>query len=613
MKKIIFFENLDKLNFYFSLILIPIYKKIYFRNASYAEDNNFFKKNLNKFFFRIGLSGLGGQAINKSYILKKFLIKKFIRNNFNNIFFSKFGKLTTVDNNTKIIFTLENYLYNSNYLIIDTSSYICIKSHFKNNDTIYYFPSSKKTFSLISEIKNKDIKIIRIILFITEFNLLLKKAIQLLLKKRFLNNRTKKHVHEKTKNFREIGYFPHEGLKYGNFFKKNFFYKNDKKSKLYKDNIETLSFKKFDPLTKKFLNFFKLKYSNIDDNTEQFKISYFLKYIIFFFKNRKFIKKNFLINFFVFLEIYLSTKKYDLFLKKKKFKFLFFYNDFLIPTGFLLASEINNIKTISFQDRLLSYFYYHRCFFDLYLTAGDEFKKILKSKFLIKKFKTLGLTRADFIKNNKVKFLENIKNLGIYDEIITCLLIGYREDDRVDLYGEVGNSESSILNFLNDIKKLAIIFKNKYFVIQFKLLDYKKYPELLKKINNTIYGYKNLILITDKTISSASLVGNSNLVIGKYSTILDEALVKNKNVIIHDPENWVSTFGFYRKNKFLIAKNYDELLFKLTNLLNKKGDFYDDYINKKNHYVNKYLTNDGIVGNQDKITEFIERFISNED
>ena len=90
------------------------------------------------------------------------------------------------------------------------------------------------------------------------------------------------------------------------------------------------------------------------------------------------------------------------------------------------------------------------------MTAGDEFKKILKSKFLIKKFKTLGLTRADFIKNNKVKFLENIKNLGIYDEIITCLLIGYREDDRVDLYGEVGNSESSILNFFISFKKFKI-------------------------------------------------------------------------------------------------------------------------------------------------------------
>lgn len=612
MKKIIFFEDLDRLNFYLSLIFIPFYKKIYFRNASYAKGSNFFKKNLNIFFFRIGLSGLGGQALNKSFVLKKFLIKKFIKNNLDENFFLKFGKLIDIDNVTKIIFTFENYLYNSKYLVIDTSSYICIKNHFKDGEIIYYFPSSKKTFLLISEIKNKNIKIIKFLLFIIEFNFVLKKGFKLLLEKSFFKSRTKKYFYEKTKSFGEIGYFPHEGLKYGNFFKKNFIYQNDIKSKLYKDNIETLSFKEFDPLTKRFLNFFKLKYCNIENFSKNLKFSFFLKYIIFFLRNRKFLKKNSFVNFFIFLEIYLSTQKYDLFLKKKNYKFLFFYNDFLIPTGFLLASEINNIKTISFQDRLLSYFYYHRCFFDLYLTAGNEFKKILKNKFLIKKFKTLGLTRADFIQNKKIKLLENIKNQGIYDEIISCLLIGYREDARVDLFGEVGNSENSILNFLNDIKRLANIFNNKYFVVQFKLLNLEKYPELFKKINNTIFGYKNLTLITDKTISSASLVGNSDLVIGKYSTILDESLVKNKNVIIHDPENFVSTFGFYRKNKFLIAKNYDDLLYKFTNLLNKKGDFFNYYMNKKKNYVEKYLTNDGVVGNQDKITEFIERFVSNE-
>ena len=66
------------------------------------------------------------------------------------------------------------------------------------------------------------------------------------------------------------------------------------------------------------------------------------------------------------------------------------------------------------------------------------------------------------------------------------------------------------------------------------------------------------------------------------------------------------------ENKFLIAKNYDDLLYKFTNLLNKKGDFFNYYMNKKKNYVEKYLTNDGVVGNQDKITEFIERFVSNE-
>ena len=110
MKKIIFFEDLDRLNFYLSLIFIPFYKKIYFRNASYAKGSNFFKKNLNIFFFRIGLSGLGGQALNKSFVLKKFLIKKFIKNNLDENFFLKFGKLIDIDNVTKIICITQNIL-----------------------------------------------------------------------------------------------------------------------------------------------------------------------------------------------------------------------------------------------------------------------------------------------------------------------------------------------------------------------------------------------------------------------------------------------------------------------------------------------------------------------
>ena len=91
----------------------------------------------------------------------------------------------------------------------------------------------------------------------------------------------------------------------------------------------------------------------------------------------------------------------------------------------------------------------------------------------------MGLTRADFIQNKKIKLLENIKNQGIYDEIISCLLTGYRGCYSRSFW-EVGNSENSILNFLNDIKRLANIFNNKYFVVQFKLLNLEKYPELFK-------------------------------------------------------------------------------------------------------------------------------------
>ena len=87
MKKIIIYEDLNRINFYSSLFLIPFYKKIYFRDASYAKKNFFFKKNINKIFFQIGLKNLSGSYLNKSYQLKKFLIRKYINNNFKINFF----------------------------------------------------------------------------------------------------------------------------------------------------------------------------------------------------------------------------------------------------------------------------------------------------------------------------------------------------------------------------------------------------------------------------------------------------------------------------------------------------------------------------------------------
>ena len=60
--------------------------------------------------------------------------------------FLKFGKLIDINNVTKIIFTFENYLYNSKYLVLDTSSYICIKNHLKMARVYIIFHHPKKPF-----------------------------------------------------------------------------------------------------------------------------------------------------------------------------------------------------------------------------------------------------------------------------------------------------------------------------------------------------------------------------------------------------------------------------------------------------------------------------------
>ena len=610
MKKIIIYEDLNRINFYSSLFLIPFYKKIYFRDASYAKKNFFFKKNINKIFFQIGLKNLSGSYLNKSYQLKKFLIRKYINNNFKINFFKKFSEFSNIHDkdNKKIIYSLENYIYTSEMLAIESSSYICKKIYFPDN-LVYYFPSSKKTFLTISEVYDDKFKIVPIILLISELGIFVKKIFNIIFNKTITIKKKDNNAKvKKEEEYSEIGFFPHAGLKYGDFFKKTFFYSNFKKSKFYKNNIETLSLENFDKVTLRFLRFYKLKYMQINEFAKIMNYKKLYLFIKFFFKNRKHIKKNKLLNFIIFAEIYLSTIRYIEFLEKKKYKLIFFYNDFLIPPALLLAANILQIKTASFQDRLLSYFYYHHCLFDIYLIAGKKFEHIFKVKHLVNKYEVLGLTRSSLIYERELPFTNNIKNNPQFKGIVTCLLLGFRKDWDVNLYGEVGNSWSAIINFCKDIKKLANIFNNKYFIIKFK--DNTN-TEIILAINKIISKTNNLILITDNNVTSVELVSNSEFVIGKYSTIMDEALIAGKNVLIHDLENFSSTFGFYRKNKFLIANNFDELLFKTNSILERKNEFFKFYEKEKNLYIKNYLTDSGIVGTQKKIVEIVEKYIKN--
>lgn len=607
MKRIVLYEDLDRINFYSSLFLIPFYKKIYFREASYASKNLFFKKNINKIFFQIGLKNLSGAYLNKSFQLKKFLIRKYINNNFQINFFKKFSEFSYIQdkNNKKIIYSLENYIYSSNILAIESSSYICKKIYFTDN-LVYYFPSSKKTFLTISEVNDDKLKIISIILLTSELVVFVKKFFNIVFNNLTTIKKKNNLEFKKKVEYPEIGYFPHKGLKYGNFFKKTFFYSNFKKSRFHKNNIETLSLENFDKLSLKFLRFYKLKHTQISEYVKRINYTKLYLFAKFFYKNMKLIKKNKLINFIIFVEIYLSIIKYTEFFKKKKYKLIFFYNDFLIPPTLLLAANSLQIKTASFQDRLLSYFYYHHCLFDIYLIAGKKFEHIFKAKHLVNKYEVLGLTRSGLIYQRELSLTNNIKINPQFNGIVTCLLLGFRKDWNVNLYGEVGNSWSAIINFCKDIKKLADILNNKYFIIKFKDIENS---EIISAINKIISKSNNLILTTDNNVTSYELISNSEFIIGKYSTIMDEALVAGKNVLIHDTENFVSTFGFYRKNKFLMANNFEDLLFKTVSILDGQNQFSKHYEKEKNLYVKNYLTDSGVAGNQKKIIDLLENYI----
>ena len=630
MKKIILFEDLDKINFYFSLFLIPFFKKIYFRKATYAGNHFFFKKNLEKLFFEIGLKDLTGKETIRSINLKKYLSKKYINNNFQHKFFYEFCNLnkTRHEDNKKIIFTLENYIYLSTHEYIDSSSYICFKIFFPNN-LAYYVPSSEKSLLLMREIKNKNFKVVGITVLLTELLLTSIKIFKVIFNKiNFFiksNDEIKKNENIENKNC-SIGYFPHGGLKYGNFFKKIFFYQQPSTSPLYKKNIDTLSFEPFDKLTLRYLRFFNLSNTQLHQIASTISWKYFYTFMLFILKNKKFIKKNKFLNLKIFFQFYLSIQKYNIFFKNNNYKYLFFDNDTLISYPMLLAASLNKIKTISLQDRLTSYIFYHRCFFDLYMLAGIGFKKILRSKYIVEHYETLGLTRSKLIRQDKEILKEK-------NNVVACLLNGVTSDSRNNILGNDGSSLKSNLNFCKDIVKLSKIFKNKNFIIKHKMIidpvlneenintTYKNvsdideyilvHNELITAVNKIIYSSNNVFWNREDKIKSTDLISQSELVIGKTSTILEESLLSNKNVLIHDEEKFASSLNFYKKNKFLIVDNYDDLLFKTKSILEKSGDFYQYYIERKSNYIKDYLTNQGIVGSQKKILEILEKYIKN--
>ena len=100
--------------------------------------------------------------------------------------------------------------------------------------------------------------------------------------------------------------------------------------------------------------------------------------------------------------------------------------------------------------------------------------------------------------------------------------------------------------------------------------------------------------------------------------VLVKCIIRDKKG--YAPKN-MKEFSLYRdisspclklkKNKFLIVDNYDDLLFKTKSILERSGDFYQYYIERKSNYIKDYLTNQGIVGSQKKILEILEKYIKN--
>lgn len=619
--KAILFDSINTRTVFLCYLLKPFFEKIFFRYSEKKVFIPFFKN----FFVRIGYSGIDGALFNKSYFLKKFLIKKYLNNVFHKKeFFKNFCKLINLDekNINKLIFSFENFLYHNKILSIDTSSFIYSKK-FLNEYKIIYAPDYISSFFLISQISKKKFKVVSFIAYFNIFKIFSKKFISVLfifiinkLKKIFSKNKLELKLETISKN--QVGYFPHKNLKYGSFFSKTFFYKNETNSIIKKLGIDTIFFEKTDKLSERYLRIFKKQKIILKGEVSKNFFRFFIKYLSFVKNNRQNLNSNKLSVFSFFLLFFLKIESFNYVLRKYNYKYFFFYNDYIIPNSLLISAAINKIKTISFQDRLTSYVYNNKIICDYYFTCGNYFTKIFKMKYSNEKLIQIGLLRSNLIDQNLIrdeKFLSRIRVIRQNKKIISLILTTSTSNQKSSLYGEDGTSTKTLFIFeklLIDIEKKM---KNSFFIlIKFKDSKILKHNEFFE-FERRLKRFDNVEIIKDKKLNSANIISLSDIVIGSQSTIIEESLMQNKFSFIFDYENFASTLGFYKYNKFYILQSINSVIKSLLLILNKDMGYIDNYNKNRKVFIEDYLSENGKINDFNalrlKILDIINEKIEN--
>ena len=420
MKSVIFFNKLDYFSLILSVLLKPFFSSIHFRNAivSFQKHNVINKLKMIGIYWISFVDSKYG-IYNESHKIREELEVSFVNNRVkNNILVKKLINDFNFDQllEKKLFLSFRQQFFQDDYNS-EASSIVLAKNYFLNKDKrVFYFPSDYNSYLLIKEFKSKKFCIIGIHAFINLFFKLTFFAIKKfknLFSKIFFKKLEKKTIKKNNIFYKyQIAYFPHQGLKYGNFFKKTYLYDNDHNSPLFKEKLLTLFWDDTDEISKRYFRIHGIPWFNLQSFKKN-KIL-FIKNLKFFlgsaYKDRLsfFLSINRLFFFIFFIQF---TKKFiysiHVLNQFKYLKLIYVHYDTLFPQTFLLACALKGVKTMSAQERPYHYLLLSPQFYDSYLTAGDGFHKILKNKgYKCEQFITVGLPRTTYINKKKNIFFQ---------------------------------------------------------------------------------------------------------------------------------------------------------------------------------------------------------------
>ena len=571
-KKIYFFRY--NTNQFFSNLLLSFIKKFNIEKKNHLNKNS--KEFLNTFTDKYN-------EVN-NYFARNKSINYFVKNQIKKFNLDHIGK-------KKIETLIKNELYK--YNIDQDYSSISIIRKLADKYNLKYYPSNLNTYLILKNEKFKISLLLIIVNYIYKIFNFIKR-----LNFKFTLYKSSKPLSNEKKLVTDIGFCPHKGFTYGNFFKKNYIFNTNNSKFFEKNSVLNIFFENIDTKTKRYLSFYKLNYL-----VYNFKLFEIMKVIFF--------------NFFYLIKLFLNSitkPALSLFLTilsfkiilycsntKRKFKLnkIFFHYDVLVSPYFLFSCHINSIQTYSIQDRYMQYLYFKFYFFDNYFVINSFFtKELLNSGYIASNFIENGPPRAKYGQYllEKYKFL-NIKNLNKYNINFVFLGLLNNSDDILGLFGEDGTSTKSNLEFLNIIYELSFLYPNIGIHVSYKyfdLLNQLEFKNIFKKIEKRDNIFINNGL---NKINTYVLCQKSDLIIAKYTSIVDEMLSIGKKVLIYDSENYISSFNYYLSKKSININTKEELFKFIANYKQLDFNQYRKFYNVKYNYEEYYNNLKNIVKN----------------
>ena len=353
----------------------------------------------------------------------------------------------------------------------------------------------------------------------------------------------------------ETVFFPHQGIFFGDIYKKGQFYSKEKNSKFYHQNILHLNLAenglRHSSKTEEFyvknkiteINFSSLGNISFKDLFENLRIA--LKFFFF--------TKDSFGSILFFLNLWISIQRSLIRLNSlPNAKVAIFGYDLMSPRDVSIACRIKGIKTIATQERFLSVCEGDAFFIiDHYLIINEKVKDFISKVHLgsIKKMETIGPIRSDLIS------IKNYERKEDKDRIIMILDSHSSKNFYKSALNKFANWRQNY-SFYEDIINLATKNKNFKFIIKGKNYEFLQIP-YYNNIKNLINQNINIEIYDDKENSPYELIKKTSLTISRHTSLIDELLFREKPVIIYDAAGYPSTLFDYGKN--LIVHNYDGL------------------------------------------------------